>query len=263
MPVSTKFFVFKPVAVVATIVATALTILLPLLQGVAWVNENAVWAVWVAMLVLIVAAVLLHARLTAVQNMLTDARADVATERAAAEKARRMTDGEKLRADNAEARAVDAEKRVEALDASARLASDARLGGADRALADKLSDYASNSNVLNELAEFFSYMISRELVDAVREISELPRTRAAHNAALNNQLALLSESAEAWFRQFLQVAWTENDHYSTKLDPIASKSARKKHDEQTELLVELGFDLHSKLLGYQQYYASLEATPLG
>lgn len=106
-------------------------------------------------------------------------------------------------------------------------------------------------------------MISRELVDAVRELSELPRTRAPHNAGLQDQLNALSEVAEAWFRPFLHVAWTEGDHYSTRLDPIVSMGARQEHEEQTDLLVELGFDLHSKLLGYQQYYASLEVARLG
>ncbi|UNK69407.1 hypothetical protein [Microbacterium sp. H1-D42] len=267
MPARTKFFIFKRFGILATVVATTLTILLPSLQGVAWVNEHAVWAVWVALLVLTTAVVLLHARLAAVHEMLENARADAASE--------------KGRADNAVARASEAEARAElegrraaeaieasnaateTLEAAARLASDARMGDSDRALADKLNAYASNSNVLNELAEFFPYKISRELVDAARELSELPRTRAPHNAGLKDQLAVLSEAAEAWFRQFLRVAWTEDDHYSTRLDPIASVAARKEHEVQTDGLVQLGFDLHSKLLGYQQYHASLETLPRG
>lgn len=267
MPARTKFFVFKPVAVVATIVATALTILLPLLQGVAWVNANAVWAVWVALLVMTVAAVLLHARLMAVQKMLTDARADAASEKTRAENAEARANEAETRADHESGRAAEAieasNAATEALEAAARLASDARMGESDRALADTLNAYASNSNVLNELAEFFPYKISRELVNAVRELSELPRTRAPHNADLKDQLAVLSEAAEAWFRQFLRVAWTEDDHYSTKLDPIASMAARKEHEVPTDELVQLGFDLHSKLLGYQQYHASLETPAQG
>lgn len=274
MPARAKFFVFKPFGILATVVATALTIFLPLLQGVAWVNEHAVWAVWVALLVLTIAVVLLHARLAAVQKMLTSARADTTDERTRAENAETRATEAETRAAEAEARA-DREARNaaeaieaasaanEALEAAARLASDARLGESDRALADKLSEYAFNSNVLNELAEFFPYMISQELVDVVRELSELPRTRAPHNARLKDQLSALSEAAEAWFRQFLHVAWSENGHYSTKLDPIASMDARKEHEEQTDQLVQLGFDLHSKLLGFQQYHATLETPSQG
>lgn len=265
MPARTKFFIFKRFGILATVVATALTIFLPLLQGVAWVNANAIWAVWVALLVMTTAVVLLHARLAAVHKMLEDAGADAASE--------------KSRADNAEARATEAEARAnleargaaeaieasnaakKALEAAARLALDARMGESDRALADKLNAYASNSIALNELAEFFPYKISRELVDAVRELSEVPRTRAPHNDGLKVQLVVLSDAAEAWFRQFLRVAWTEDDHYSTRLDPIASMAARKEHEVQTDGLVQLGFDLHSKLLGYQQYHASLETPP--
>lgn len=267
MPARTRFFIFKRFGILATAVATALTIFLPLLQGVAWVNANAIWAVWVALLVLTTAVVLLHARLTAVHKMLDDVRANAASEEG--------------RADNAEARATEAEARAEleargaaeaiealnaardAVEAATRLAPDARMGESDRALADKLKTCASNSNVLNELAEFFPYMISRELVDTVRELSELPRTRAPHNAGLKDQLAVLSDAAEAWFRQFLRVAWTEGDHYSTKLDPIASMAARKDQEMQTDGLIQLGFDLHSKLLGYQQYHASLETQSQG
>lgn len=113
-----------------------------------------------------------------------------------------------------------------ALEAAVRSKSDAHLGESDRALADKLNVCASNSNVLNELAEFFLYMISRELVDVVRELPEPPRTRAPRNAGLKDQFTALSEAAEAWFRQFLHVGCTEGDHYSTRLDPIASMGAR-------------------------------------
>lgn len=105
MPARAKFFVFKPVAVLATIVATALTILLPLLQGVAWVNENAVWAVWVALLVLTIAAVLLHARLMAVQKTLDEASAALEAEKTAAEAARRLAADEARRATEASEKA--------------------------------------------------------------------------------------------------------------------------------------------------------------
>ncbi|WP_448720714.1 hypothetical protein [Microbacterium natoriense] len=267
MSARAKYFVFKPVAVVATIVATALTILLPLLQGVAWVNEHAVWIVWVVLLVLTAAAVLLHARLMSVQKALTDARADATRENLRAEDAESRAAEAETRADREARKAADAVEvsnaATESLEAAARLASDARLGDSDRALADKLNEHASNVTVLNELAEFFPYMISQELVNAVRELSELPRIRSPYSAGLKDQLSALSAAADAWFRQFLHVAWTEDDHYSTRLDPVASTAARKEHEEQTDLLVELGFNLHSKLLGYQQYYASLEAARLG
>lgn len=265
MPARKEFFVFKPVTVVATIVATALTILIPLLQGVTWVNENAVWAVWVAMLVLTVVGVLLHARLMAVQKALTDARAHAARESTRAGHAEDRAAKAEARADREEHKASEAIKSgndaTEALEAAARLAPNDRLGESDRALADKLNDYASNSAVLRELADFFPYMISQGLVDAVRELSELPRTRSPLNARLKDQLSALSGAAETWFLKFIQVAWSENGHFSTKLDSVASMAARKEHEARTEELVQLGFRLHSMLLDYQRYHASLETRP--
>ncbi|QEA29760.1 hypothetical protein FGL91_15085 [Microbacterium sp. CBA3102] len=256
MPARAKFFVFKPVAALGTFVAAVLTILLPSLQGVAWVNEHAVWTIWVALLMLTTAVVLLHARLAAVQKVLTDARADAAREKIRAEDAEARAAEARMRAD------LEARKAAEAVEASTA-AMEARMGESDRALADKLNEYASDATVLNELADFFPYKIPRELVNVVRELSELPRTRAPHNPALKEQLSVLSDAAEAWFGQFLRVAWTEDEHYSTKLDPIASMAARKEHEVQTDKLVQLGFDLHSKLLGYQQYHASLETPAQG
>ncbi|MBN8423099.1 hypothetical protein JF531_01015 [Microbacterium esteraromaticum] len=262
MPADSKRYIFSPVILVVGVLSSVVTIVLAVIQSGYWINENAVWALWTSIVLLIIGMMFLGARL---------AGAKAAAERATAEAAAAHSDAAQTRAD-AEAtigreRAEAARARKAAEDASAAL-EDLRnsgepptktaLGEQDRSLAQTLYAYASDSATLTELAEFFAYQIPRRLVRQIEELSRLPLTRAAHDAELEGQFNGLVEAAAAWLRLFAEVASTDGDDmYSTRLAQWVSQPAYKQHMALSDKLGALGDDLHDKLMGYQRYYASL------
>ncbi len=254
MPARAKFFVFKPVAVLATIVATALTILLPLLQGVAWVNENAVWAVWVALLVLTIAAVLLHARLMAVQKTLDEASAALEAEKTAAEAARRLAADEARRATEASEKADAA---TAALASVPRPTGPTSLSESDRALAERLATYAFNDELLHTLEWFDPNSIPDNPLAMMDELSRLPSKRDPYDPVLQRHFNSLAETALLWRGKLSQLIWWNGDRYTTKLSSWVTPEAYKQHEAKVEEIEDHGDELRSQLLEFQRYYSSL------
>lgn len=217
MSSSRGWFVFRPVAVTLTVVATGLTIALPMLQFGAWISENAVWALWVVIAVLVVAMLFVVAHLAAVKERMTDAKAATGVERQAAEQA--VKDAGKARA------ALEVSK-------LAALPTDG-FSKPDQALAEHLFEYSSNPKTLKTLSSFFPYAIPRETAGLLDELAELPMTRTAHDAELAQHLDTLAEAAGLWRSKLLPLTSWDGDNYTTKLDHHVSEEAYKRHDERT------------------------------
>lgn len=236
-------FVFRPLVIVAGALATGLTITLGILQIGSWINENAVWSLWATIVLLVVTIVLLIARLAAVTEV-----ANVAAEAA-------TTEAERVEA--ATHAAEQARDALRDLESAVLGAPPTALSEIDRSLAEQLFRYASDPELLSTLGSFFPYQIPQGPVRLIDELSELPATRTVHDAQLEQHLSILSETAQQWRTKFLQVASTDGDHYSTRLSHVVSQDAYTQHAAMTDELGDAGFELHSKLLAYQKYYASL------
>lgn len=256
-----KVFVFRPVAVVLTIVATGVTIALPMLQVGSWITENVVWVLWVVIAVLVVAMLLLVAHLEAVKMRTTTAQAAHEVERLqaaqAVQVAEEATGVERAKAEQAMKVADEAKAALEASASSIRPA--VALSKLDQDLAEKLLVYASNPKTLNTLGSFFPYEIPQETARAMEELADLPMTRTAHDSTLAQFLVTLADGAREWLSKLLPLITTTayGENYTTKLDHDVSEEAYKWHDARTGELGDVGFDLHAKLLAYQKYYASL------
>lgn len=254
MPDRAKFFVFKPAAVVATIVATALTILLPLLQGVAWVNENAVWAVWAAMLVLTVAAVLLHARLTAVQKTLDEANAALNADKAAVEAARRLAADDARRTTEAIEKSDAA---IAALTSAPSSTAPTSLSVSDIAIAERLASYAFSDQLLHTLEWFDPNSIPDKPLAMMDELARLPSKRDPYDPVLRRNFHSLAEAALLWRSELSNLIWWNGDRYTTKLSSWVTPEAYKQHEAKVEEIEAHGDDLRLQLLEFQRYYSSL------
>ncbi|UIN30520.1 hypothetical protein [Microbacterium binotii] len=242
MPQTPKRFVFRPLWTTVGAVATVVTILLGVLQIGSWVNEHAPWILWVAVATLIIVALLLVARIAAVRiekegvaEELVVARADVVI---------------------AQTENVAAHARIRELETALRHA--APLSEVDRGLARQLYEYASDAEALDMLSLFFPYQIPHEPVSKMEELANLPRTRSAHDVTLSHHLTDLSEAATQWLTKLQQIVSTDGDYYTTRLDQHVSQKVYQQHTAMTNELGSAGFELHTKLLEYQRYYASLE-----
>jgi hypothetical protein len=252
MPPSSKKYAFGPLFIVLGAIATLVTILVAVLPVVTWVNGNAIWLPWAVIAALVVAVMLLIARVTAAKEAAETAEEAIATE---VEKTKKATeDAKKAKADakDAEADAGEARAALEDL----RSATPA-LGELDRDLARQLFEYASDGELLTMLGSFFPYEIPQGPVRLIDELSALPMTRVAQDAELERHFGELAEAARTWRLKLLRVASTDGDHFSTKLDHHVSEAAYRQHSAMTDELGDAGFDLHEKLLAYQRYYASL------
>lgn len=214
---NSKKLVFRPLSVAFAGLATALTIIIGVLQVGHWITENAAWALWAVIAALIIAIFLLLARLEAL----------------------------KVEADTAAKASTSEQQSTE------------RLSELDRDLAEQLWRYSSDQETLRTLAEFFPYEIPRGAVQSLEELAHLPKTRIAHNAKLAEHLSSLSDSASEWLLELMPLITVEGDHYTTRLEHWVSEEAYESHDARTTALGNTGFDLHEKLLEYQRYYASL------
>lgn len=229
--------------VIAGGLATALALILPVIQIGGWISEEAVWILWGTIAALVVAIVLLAARLAAVTENVTSALDEVVAE------------GQKAK-DLAQ-EAEEARAALEAFRSAARPDPAPGLGTLDQALADQLYAYASDPKLLTTLGSFFPYQIPMEPVRLIDELSELPMTRTAHDGDLNRHFSALARAAELWRGKFYRVASTDGDFYSTRLRHLVPEEAYRQHSTMTDELGDAGFDLHEKLLAYQKYYASL------
>lgn len=234
--------VFRPLWIVIGTVATGLTILLGVLQIGGWVNAHAPWILWVAVVVLIITALFLVARVAALKEEKESIAGELEVARADSV---RVT--EKVTALTA---------RIRELEAS--LQRPAPLGEVDRRLASLLYEYATDPETLDTVAHFFPYRISRAAVNKLEELADLPRTRAAHNEPLSHQLAALAATAADWITKLQVIVSIDGDHYTTKLDRHVSEGAYRQHTKLTDELGSVGFTLHDKFLEFQRYYASLE-----
>lgn len=280
MPPARKKYAFGPLFIVLGAIATLVTILVAVLPVVTWVNSNAIWLPWVVVAALVVAVMLLIARVTAEKEAMEIADETIATKveetRKAAEVAKKArADAEAAKSDVEKAKATartaveQAESAWAAAGAAEADAEEARatledlrsaptvLGELDRDLAGQLFEYASNGELLTMLGSFFPYEIPRGPARLIDELSELPMTRVAQDAELERHFGELAEAALTWRSKLLRVASTDGDHFSTKLDHHVSEAAYKQHSTMTDELGDAGFDLHEKLLAYQKYYASL------
>ncbi|GGD76678.1 hypothetical protein [Microbacterium murale] len=262
MPDESKKYIFTPVILIVGVLSSLVTIVVAVVQSGERINENAVWALWASIVLLIIGVMILGARL---------AGAKAAAEGATAEATAARSDGEQTKADavaaigrerteatRARKAAEDASAALEDLRNSAQVAAKTALGEQDRSLAQTLYAYASDPATLTELAEFFAYQIPRRLVRQIEELSRLPLTRAAHDAELEEQFNGLVEAAAAWLRLFAEVASADGDDmYSTRLTEWVSQPGYKQHMALSDKLGALGDDLRDKLMGYQKYYASL------
>ncbi len=229
--------------VIAGGLATALALILPVIQIGGWISEEAVWILWATIAALVVVIVLLAARLAAVNENVAAALDEVV---AAGKRA------EDLAHEVAETRAA-----LDAFRSTAPLDQAPNLGPLDQALANQLYVYASNPKLLTTLGSFFPYQIPVEPVRLIDELAALPMTRTAHDGELNRHLNALAEAAEDWRGRFYRVASADGDFYSTRLRHHVSEQAYQQNATMTEELGDAGFDLHEKLLAYQKYYASL------
>ncbi|HAQ59481.1 MAG TPA: hypothetical protein DCR63_03250 [Microbacterium sp.] len=229
--------------VIAGGLATVLALILPVIQIGGWISEEAVWILWTTIPVLVVAIVLLAARLAAVNEKLTSALDEVV---AGGQRAKDLAQ------EVEEARAA-----LEASRSAAGADQPPGLGTLDQALADQLYAYASDPNLLRTLGSFFPYQIPMEPVRLIDELSELPMTRTAHDGELNRHVSAITGAAELWRGRFLRVASADGDFYSTRLREHVPEEAYQQHATMTDELGDAGFDLHDKLLEYQKYYASL------
>lgn len=229
--------------VIAGGLATALALILPVIQIGGWISEEADWILWATIVALVVAILLLVARLAAVKENLASALDEVVTE------------GQK--ANDAEQEVHAARSALEDLRSAAQQDQAPSLGKLDQALADQLYVYASDPKLLTTLGSFFPYQIPKEPVRLIDELSELPMTRTAHDTELNRHFSALAGAAEFWREKFYRVASTDGDFYSTKLRDRVPEKAYEQHSTMTDELGDAGFDLHEKLLAYQKYYASL------
>lgn len=238
----TKRFIFRPLAVIGATISGGLTILLGLLQIGSWVTENAVWILWGTITVLILAMLLLTARLAAVKEQ-----ADVAE---------RAVRDERSRNEEASIDVVAMGGKIQ--EGEAGVQPSVGLGKLDQALAEQLFGYASDDEMLTTLGYFFPYKIPQGPVRMLEELSELPVTRAAHDPKLAGHLEALTDGARLWLSSFLPLVSTRGDYFTTRLDQDVSEAAYKQHSARTDALGEAGFDLHQKMLEYQRYFASLQ-----
>lgn len=229
--------------VIAGLLATAVTLILPALQAGGWVSEHAVWILWVGIAALLIVMIFLVARLAAVKEDLTSA---IEATFAAGQQTKEVAqEAQQARAD------------LEDLRTAARQAPTPGLGKLDQGLADQLLEYSSDTSLLTTLGSFFPYQIPMEPVRLLEELAELPTTRTAYNEALNRHLEELAESARLWLEKLAPVSTIDGGYYSTKLHEVVSQNAYQQHAAMTDELGRTGFELHSKLLAYQKYYASL------
>lgn len=246
--------IFQPAVLVLSAVAMVLTIVLGLLQVGSWIiDEDAVWILWVAIAVLVVALLLLLARHAAVKE---NAKAKHEAEIAQLVKAAEDADAAQ------EVKITQLVKAAEEANIGREIAEAAvqQTGGLsdlDQDLAKQLWEHASAPETLTVLGSFFPYAIPREAVRSMEALSNLPMTRTPHDAELAQHLNTLSEAARLWVSKLLPLVSTDGDNFSTKLDSHVSADAYKKHDDKTKELGDVGFELHEKLLEYQRYYASL------
>ncbi|GEK85173.1 hypothetical protein [Microbacterium aerolatum] len=269
MSTDNRRFIFRPLAVFGTVVSAALTILLGFLQVGSWVNENAVWVLWVSIAALIICILLLTAHLAAVKEQAGAAARAAASESAKAVTATNEAAAAREAASIAERTAVDERETAlraveetsalrEKLKATEALAqTSTALGKLDGKLADQLFEYASNEETLTMLGMFFPYEIPRGAVGRIEELSKLPMTRVAHNDELSAHFRALTEGAQAWLDKFLPLVSTRGDHFTTRLDHDVSQEAYKQHSAKTDELGDAGFRLHERMLAYQRYYASV------
>lgn len=227
--------VFRTIPVIATASATVLTILGALFPLGAWINEHAVWILWGVIVVLIVLALFLAARLAAVADQRNRARARLVASGEAKATAHQATwDGEVVAPGSS------------------------RLSVPDQALADELYRYASDQNTLRTLGEFFAYQIPRDVVNRLEALSELHLTRAARDSELDGYLASLTGSAAAWLQNLRPLLSTQDGkHYTTRLGHYVSEQQYQAHQASADELETVGFALHDKFLMFQRFYASL------
>lgn len=269
MSTESRRFIFQPLAVIGAVVSAGLTILLGVLQVGSWVNENAVWVLWVSIAVLIICILVLTAHLAAVKE-----KADAAARAAASEGAKVVTATNEAAAAR-EAASIAERAAVDERETALRAIEEARalseklnvaealaqtsttLSKQDGKLADQLFEFASNEETLTMLGTFFPYEIPRGAVGRIEGLSKLPMTRAAHNDELSKHFRALTEGAQAWLENFLPLVSTRGDHFTTRLDHDVSQEAYKQHSAKTDELGNVGFRLHDEMLAYQRYYASL------
>ena len=128
---NSKKLVFRPLSVAFAGLATALTIIIGVLQVGHWITVNAAWALWAVIAALIIAIFLLLARLEAL----------------------------KVEADTAAKASTSEQQSTE------------RLSELDRDLAEQLWRYSSDQETLRTLAEFFPYEIPRGAVQSLEELA--------------------------------------------------------------------------------------------
>lgn len=280
MPPATRKYAFGPLFIVLGSIATLVTILVAVLPVVSWVNGNAIWLPWAVIAALVVAVMLLIARVTAAKEAAETAEKSIAVE---VEETRKAIENAKTARADAEAAGADAEEARATAKAAAEQAEIAKVAAVaaeadaaearaaledlqsaplalselDRDLARQLFEFASDGELLTMLGSFFPYEIPRRPVRLIDELAKLPMTRVARDPDLERHFGELVQAAEAWRSKFLRVASTDGDHFSTKLDCHVSQAAYKQHSAMTDELGDAGFDLHEKLLAYQKYYASL------
>lgn len=226
-----KRLVFRTLPVIATAVATVLTIVVSVIQLGAWVNAYAVWILWAVIVLLSVGLLLLSARSAAIVGQRDNARAELAAVKGAA-----MT---------------------ETAPEEGSTPSAASLSTPDRALADELYAFASDSSILRTLGEFFPYQIPRGAVSRLETLAQMPITRSAHNPALADHFASLTDTAQTWLTKLAPLVSMEGDDYTTRLQYQTSEEQYQKHSNRTDELSDVGLDLHERLLAFQRYYASL------
>ncbi|WP_353113238.1 hypothetical protein [Microbacterium sp.] len=258
---------FNRVLVIGGVLASVVTIFAPVLQYGTWISENAAWALWLAVGLLVLLVVYLSARLEAVKGEVaaaaTRAQEVADAHRAAIDKV--TTDAEvaigRQRSETAvavkAAQAANAE--LQAHRDAERTAAKVPLSEQDRELAQRIYAYASDEATLTELVSFFALQIPRRLVTQIEDLSKLPLKRRAHDSELGEQLNTLAEAASEWLHLFVDIADSDEqgEFYSTKLRYWVSQAEYKRRMALSEKLGELGDDLHAKMLAYQRYYASL------
>lgn len=269
MSTDSRRFIFRPLAVVGTVISAGLTILLGVLQVGGWVNENAVSVLWVSIAALIICILLLTAHLAAVKEKAGALAEAAASESAKAETATSEAAAAREAASTAERTAVgEREKALRAVEevralseklkaAEALVPTSTALSKLDGKLADQLFEFASNEETLTMLGRFFPYEIPRGAVGRIEELSKLPMTRVAHNDELSKHFLALTEGAQAWLENFLPLVSTRGDHFTTRLDHDVSQEAYKQHSAKTDELGNVGFRLHETMLAYQRYYAAV------